>query len=162
MSYCPHCTHCEAMTEHKEKAARRKRELEEEEEKLIERLNNEAKRRRLDFVRERKKMEEKLEEDIESYETRQLGRFKEKKEKEEKELAEEERSIREDGLKYGDNYAAYTLDDIRRINNYSFLCRMEEHLWPDGQPDEDETERLNERHRAILKRQNDVLFLAMD
>ena len=105
-------------------------------------------------------MEEKLEEDIEFHETHQLERFKEKKEKE---LAEEERSIREDGLKYGENYAAYTLDDIRRINNYHLLCRMEEHLWPAGQPsDEQEMDRLSERHRAILKRQNEVLFLAMN
>ena len=79
------------MTEHKEKAARQKRELEEEGEKLTEKLNNEARRRRLDFACEQKKMEDKLKEDIESYETRQLERFKEKKEKEE-ELAEEERS----------------------------------------------------------------------
>lgn len=60
-------------------------------------------------------MDEKLEE--ESYETRQLERFKEKKEKE---LAEEEQSIEEDGLKYGDNYAPYTLDEICRIKNSHF------------------------------------------
>ena len=98
MSYCPHCTHCEAMTQHKKKAARRQRALEEEGDALVDKLNNEARRRRLDFIREWKKME-KLVEDIESYETRQIEKFKEKKEEAEKELTKEVQSIREEGLK---------------------------------------------------------------
>ena len=70
----------------------------------MDKLTNEARRRCLDLIRERKKMEDKLEADIESYESQKLEKFN--KEKKEKELAEEERSIREDGLKYGENYAA--------------------------------------------------------
>ena len=160
---CPHCTHCEALTEFKEKEARRKRELEEEGDALLATLSNEAKRRRLEFAREQKKLEEKLEADIETNERRKLEKFKEKKEEVEKVLAEKERSIREDGLKYGENYAAYTLDDIRRIKNYHFLCRMEDNLWPSGQPpDEQDFDILSERQRVIEERQKEVLFLAMD
>lgn len=75
-------------------------------------------------------MEVKLEADIETNETHQLGRFKEKMEKMEKELAVEEGSIREDGLRYEENFAAYSLDDIQQVNNHDFLCSMQDNLWP--------------------------------
>ena len=75
---CPHCTHCEALTEFKEKEARWKRELEEEDDALLATLSNEAKRHRLEFAREQKKLEEKLEADIETNERRSLARYREK------------------------------------------------------------------------------------
>ena len=78
------------MKSHLEKVARSKHELEEEGKAHEETLVNEARRRRLDFIREKKKMEEKLDADIETNKTRQLGRFKEKRLKMEKELAERE------------------------------------------------------------------------
>ena len=65
---------------------------------------------------EKKIMEEKLQANIDINQTRQLER-----EKMEKALAAKERSIREDGPKYGENFAAYSLDDIRQVQNYDFF-----------------------------------------
>ena len=71
----------------------------------------------ISFERE-KKMKEKLEADIETNETHQLGRFKEKREKMEKKLAEEERSLRKNSRhKWSENFAAYSLYDIWQVKN---------------------------------------------
>lgn len=64
MSLRPHCTHCNILPQHREKAARRKRKLEEGT-ALEEKLTNEAQRRCLDFDREQRRLKENLEEDIE-------------------------------------------------------------------------------------------------
>lgn len=61
------------------------------------------------------------------------------------------------------NYAAYSLDDIRRINNYHILCRMEDNLRPSGHPEDvHDFEILRERQRVIQEKQNKVLFSAVD
>ena len=82
-------------------------------------------------------------------------RFREMKEKELTEMVEE-RSIEEDSLKCGNNYLAYSLDDIRRIRKYDFLRRMENCLWPSRQPSDDQD------FEILRERQNKVLFLDME
>lgn len=92
-----------------------------------EKLTNGARRRRLDFIRERRwRRKWRLT-------SRSTRRVKEKREKEEEGCAEEECLIREQNLKFRENIAVFLLDDIRRVKNYDFLCRMQDNLRPSGQ-----------------------------
>ena len=91
----------------------------------------------------------------------------EREERELKErLAEERRRERvaakklvEQGVKHGDNFDAYTVEDIRNITNYEFLEKLYLNIIPCGQPPNDyEYEHLNERIKAVNERLLEVLI----
>ena len=81
-------------------------------------------------------------------------------------LAEERRQKRkaarklvEQGVIYGNNFDAYTAEDIRNITNYDFLEKLSFNICPSAQPPNDfEQEYLNERVKAVHEQLNEVLI----
>ena len=79
----------------------------------------------------------------------------------EKALADEERSLREDGLKHEENFVTYSLEGIRQMKNYDFFCRMQDNLWPSGDLSEEDYEVLYEREQVICDKLTHVMFSTM-
>ena len=87
-----------------------------------------------------------------------------------KRLAEEKRLERaaaqkwiSQGVIHGKNYDAYTITDIRNIQNYEFLEEMSANLYPSTQPRHDyEHDYLSERVKAVHEQMNEVLINEME
>ena len=85
-------------------------------------------------------------------------------------LAEEKRQKRAaakklvtQGVIHGNDYDAYTIADIRNIQNYDFLEEMSANLYPSTQPQHDyEHEYLSERVKAVHDQMNEVLLNEME
>ena len=108
----------------------------------------------------KKELEEQLE----------IARLEREERESEERLAEEKRQKRTaakkleaQGVIHGNNYNAYTIADIRNIQNYDFLEEMSANVYPAAQPwDECEMDYLNERAKAVHEQMFEVLLNEME
>ena len=85
-------------------------------------------------------------------------------------LAEERRQerlaatkLKEQGVIHGDDFDAYTIEDIRKIQNYEFLEKLSVNICPNAQPPNDfEFDYLNKRVKAVHEQLMQVLINDMD
>lgn len=85
-------------------------------------------------------------------------------------LAEERRQerlaatkLKEQGVIHGDDFDAYTIEDIRKIQNYEFLEKLSANICPNAQPPNDfEFDYLNKRVKAVHEQLMQVLINDMD
>ena len=85
-------------------------------------------------------------------------------------LAEEKRQERaaakklvEQGVIHGKDFDAYTIEEIRNIQNYDFLEEMSANVYPAAQPwDEYEMDNLSERAKAVREQMYEVLLNEME
>ena len=100
----------------------------------------------------------------------EIARLKREERELEERLSEERRQERvaagkllDQGVIHGDNYNSYSIEDIRNIENYDFLEKLRDNIYPSGQPQSDfEMELLNERYTAVLFQLNQVLVNEME
>lgn len=85
-------------------------------------------------------------------------------------LAEERRQERAAALKlkaqgviHGDDFDAYTVEDIRNIQNYEFLEKLSVNIYPSAQPTNDfDLDYLNQRVKAVHEQLMEVLINEME
>ena len=95
-------------------------------------------------------------------------------EREEREVAEQlaeerrhkhfaDRKLVQQGVVHGDNFDAYTIEDIRNITNYEFLEKLSANIYPNAQPpNEFEQDYLNERVKVVHNQLIEVLINEME
>ena len=77
--------------------------------------------------------------------------------------AKESMRLKEQGVIYGNNYDAYSVEDIKNITNYTFLERLSHNIITPGQPQDDvSSDAMFSRHEAVLQQLNEVLINEME
>lgn len=77
----------------------------------------------------------------------------------EEELEAEKRRLMEEGVIYGDQYEAYSVEEIMKITNLDFLYKMSQNMCPSAQPPtEEEFHELAQRCKAVDTRLNYLLL----
>ena len=67
--------------------------------------------------------------------------------------------LKKQGVIYGNNYNAYSVNDIRNITNYEFLEKLCENIITPGQPPEEEDLKLMMlRYHTACQQLNEVLI----
>ena len=82
-----------------------------------------------------------------------------RRQKMEEELAAEKKRLTEEGVIYGNQYEAYSVEEIMNIKNLDFLYEMSLNMCPNAQPPtEEECNELVERYKAVDTRLNALLL----